>query len=94
MVKVIYEYDVPADKQEAYLKATSEKIKPFWESKGCKSYDIWQVADSETRFVKDMLFQDKAVMKETLDLKEGDSVKEIFMSFAENIARKICVQKI
>jgi len=94
MVKVIFEFDIPTEKQEAYLKATSEKIKPIWESTGCKSYDIWQVADSETRFVKEMLFEDKSEMKETMDLKETDSVKEIFRSFAENVSRRIYVQKI
>ena len=52
MVKVIYEFDVAIEKQEEDLKVTREKIKPLWESKDCHSYDVWQVADSETRFVK------------------------------------------
>ena len=48
MVTVIYEYDVPVEKQAEYVQATKEKIKPFWESIGCNAYDIWQVAESET----------------------------------------------
>jgi len=63
MVKVIYEYDVAIEKQEEYLKVTREKIKPLWESKGCQSYDVWQVADSETRFIKEALFENESVMK-------------------------------
>ena len=94
MVKVIYEYDVAIEKQEEYLKVTREKIKPLWESKGCQSYDVWQVADSETRFIKEALFENESVMKETSDLKDLDSVKEIFRSFAENASRRVYVQKI
>ena len=63
MVTVIYEYDVPVEKQDEYVQATKEKIKPFWESIGCKAYDIWQVAESETRFIKTMLFEDMSAMK-------------------------------
>lgn len=94
MVKVIYEFDVPIKKQEAYLKITREKIKPLWESKGCLSYDVWQVADSETRFVKEAIFKDEPVMKKTSGSKDLEPAKEIFRSFAENALRKACVQKI
>ncbi len=94
MVKVIYEFDVAIEKQEAYLKITREKIKPLWESKGCHSYDVWQVAESETRFVKEALFENESLMKETSGLKDLDAAKEIFRSFAENASRRVYVQKI
>jgi len=94
VVKVIYEFDVAMEKQEEYLKVTREKIKPLWESKGCQSYDVWQVADSKTRFIKEALFENESVMRETSGLKDLDSVKEIFRSFAENASRRVSVQKI
>lgn len=90
MVTVIYEYDVPVEKQSEYVQATIEKIKPSWESLGCNAYDIWQVAESETRFIKTMLFEDMAAMKETVAKKEADPLKELWYEFAENITRKIC----
>lgn len=93
MVTVIYEYDVPVEKQAEYVQATKEKIKPFWESIGCNAYDIWQVAESETRFIKTMLFEDMSVMKETVAKKEADPFKELWYKFAENDSRKICVKK-
>ena len=92
MVTVIFEYDIPVEKQAKYVQATKEKIKPLWESIGCKAYDIWQVAESETRFVKTMLFEDASAMKETMAQKEADPVKEIFGTFAENVSRKICTK--
>jgi quinol monooxygenase YgiN len=93
MVTVVYEYDVPVEKQAEYVQATKEKIKPFWESIGCKAYDIWQVAESETRFIKTMLFEDMPAMKETVAKKEADPFKELWYKFAENVSRKICVKK-
>ena len=93
MVTVIFEYDIPTEKQAEYIQITKEKIKPLWESIGCQAYDIWQVAGSETRFVKTMLFGDMAAMKVTLAQKEADSVKEIFGKFAENVSRKVCAKK-
>jgi quinol monooxygenase YgiN len=93
MVTVIFEFDVPVEKQAEYVQATREKIKPTWESLGCNAYDIWQVAESKTGFVKTMLFEDMAAMKETMAKKEADPLKELLYSFAENISRKICVKK-
>jgi len=93
MVTVLYEYDVPVEKQAEYIQATREKIKPFWESIGCAAYDIWQVAGSETKFIKTMLFKDMSAMKETVDKKEADPFKELWYTFAENVSRKIGSRK-
>jgi hypothetical protein len=93
MVLVKMEYDVPVEKQADYIQATNEKIKPFWESIGCKAYDIWQVGESETKFVKTMIFEDMPGMKETMANKEADPVKAIFFQFAENVSRVVCTKK-
>ena len=93
MVTVIFEYDVPVEKQAEYIQATKEKIKPLWESIGCNAYDIWQVVESETRFVKTMLFEDTSAMKETMAKKEADPLKKLWYKFAEDISRKICEKK-
>jgi quinol monooxygenase YgiN len=93
MVTVIFEYDIPVEKQDQYIQATKDKIKPLWESIGCKAYDIWQVAESETRFVKTMLFEDMPAMKHAMALEEAEPVKELFYKFAADISRKICTKK-
>ena len=92
MVTVIFEYDIPVEKQAEYIQTTKEKIKPLWESIGCTAYDIWQVAENKTGFIKTMLFEDISAMKETMAKKEADPVKEIFGRFAENVSRKVCVK--
>ena len=92
MVTVIFEYDIPVEKQVEYIDVTKETIKPQWESIGCKAYDIWQTAEKETGFVKTMLFEDLTAMKETMALKEADPIKKIFGQFAENVSRKVCVK--
>jgi len=94
MVKVIFQYNVPTEKQAEYLQLTQERIKPFWETHGCQSYTVWQVAESDTGFVKEMLFENTPEMKQTMSLKEAEPVKEIYFSFATDISRKIVTKKV
>jgi hypothetical protein len=94
MVKVVFQYNVPKEKQAEYLQLTRDKIKPFWETHGCQSYTVWQVAESETGFVKEMLFESLPGMKETMSLKEADPVKEIYFKFAVDVSRKIITKQV
>jgi quinol monooxygenase YgiN len=94
MVKIIFEYEIPAEDRDEYLRETSEKVKPFWESKGCKGYYVWQEAEKENRFVKEMLFDDAASLKEIMNLEEAEPYKSIFRQFAKDISRRIIVQRI
>ena len=94
MVKVVFTYDVSVDNQPEYLKVTSERIRPFWESRGCRSYSLWQVTGEPTAFVKEMVFEDLVAMEKSMALLEAQSIKELFFSFAKNVSRKICIQKI
>ena len=93
MIKMIFEYEVPAENQDAYLQETKDKVKPLWESKGCKTYHVWQESENPNRFVKEMYFDDAAQMKETMALKDLDPVKEIFYGYAVNVTRKLCELK-
>ena len=91
---MIFTFDVPEEKQAEYLKATTEKIKPFWESHGCESYDIWQTSDGEPAFMKIMLFSDTDAMKKaTQGNPEAGPIVQIFASFATNISSKTYVKK-
>ena len=94
MVKIVYIYDVPEARQAEYLKATAEKIKPFWESHGCQSYSVWQVEESPTTFIKEMLFKDTTAMQQSVGMEEAKPAKELFYSFATNVSRKICMPKV
>jgi quinol monooxygenase YgiN len=94
MVKVVFQYDVAKEKQTEYLKLTQDKIKPFWEANGCQSYTVWQVGDSETAFVKEMLFDSMPGMKETMALKQADPIKELYFKFAADVSRKIITKKV
>jgi quinol monooxygenase YgiN len=94
MVKVIFQYNVAKEKQAEYLQLTQDKIKPFWEANGCQSYTVWQVAESETGFVKEMLFQSVTAMKETMSLKQAEPIKEMYFKFATDVSRKIITKKV
>jgi hypothetical protein len=94
MVKVIFNYNVPVEKQAEYLQVTQDKIKPFWEANGCQSYTVWQVAESETAFVKEMLFETVPAMKETMALKQAEPVKEMYFKYATDVSRKVMMKRV
>jgi len=82
MVKVVFTFEVAPEKQSEYLKATAENIKPFWESHGCQSYQIWQIEGTAT-FLKEMHFTDQSARDKAMGLQdaEADSVKQLWNSY-------------
>lgn len=98
MVNLVYMYEVAPEKQREYLKVTGEVIKPYWESHGCQSYNIYQDAEGGTAFLKEMMFADMASMKRALGLRETDeeckAVVARFRSFANNVLTKVYVRKL
>jgi quinol monooxygenase YgiN len=92
---MVYRYQVPMEKHRQYLKATTEKIKPFWESHGCKSYDVWQAAENGTSFMKTMFFEDADTMQKSkaLSTSEGKPFVDLFNSFANDISRQAYIKK-
>jgi len=93
MIIRLYTYEVPVGKQSEYLKATAEKIKPFWESHGCKSYNVWQAAEGGTSFLKPMFFEDMAAMEKAMALPEAKPIVDLFKSFAINSSSTVYIQK-
>jgi len=96
MIKVIFTYEVLSEKREEYIKATSQVIKPFWESHGCISYTVWQVEDGS--FIKEMLFTNQETRQNALSLPQSDAkAKEVvglFAKYAVNTTRRACEQKV
>ena len=92
---MIFLYNVPEEKHAEYLKATTEKIKPFWEAHGCESYDVWQASDGNPAFMKVMLFKDPESMRKALQgsNEEAKTVVQLYNSFAINISTKTYVKK-
>ena len=91
---IVFTFDVPEAKQADYLKATTEKIKPFWESHGCEAYDIWQTTDGEPAFIKTMLFSDTDARKKASEGNaEAMPIVQLFSSFATNVSRKTYAKK-
>jgi len=94
MVKIVFQYNVPAEKQAMYLQVTEEKIKPFWETHGCISYEVWRRSDNETGFLKEMDFQDGASMKKALSLEASEPIKALFYEYAADIVRTMWEKKV
>ena len=87
MIRVIYSYEVPSEKQDEYLKITRDEIKPFWESHGCEVYTVWLSLEGSTTFMKEMVFKDEPAMQNAMKLAEAEPIKKLFFQFASGISR-------
>ena len=96
MVKGIWIYEVPLERQESYLKATRDAIKPFWESHGCLSYEVYRDYQTPTRFVKIQTYPDVETMERDGRLVFVDKdpgalrVVELFRSFTSTMEKRLC----
>ena len=86
MYMAVFTFEVEKERQEEYLKATAEVIKPFWEKHDCLSYEVYQdYFVSPTRFVKIQFYENKEVMERSLALarksEEGKSIVATFMQY-------------
>ena len=74
MVKAYFYYDVAVDKQAEYLMFVAEELKPFFQSRGARSYDVYQNTNPEksTNFMAEMIFDDLPSMQKTMGLHGKD----------------------
>ena len=91
MVKGVWTFEVPQEKQEEYLKITVEVIKPFWEDRGCISYQVFQDYTNPHQFVKEQVYPDKESLdrdiESALDAKDPEAKrKELTAEYGETIA--------
>jgi len=97
MVKGVWIFEVPEEKQEEYLKVTVEIIKPFWERRGCLSYQVFQDYTNPLQFVKEQVYPDKESLDRDIasaqDAKDPQAVKvvNLFRSYAQNVVRRLCL---
>jgi len=100
MVKGVFMFEVPEQKQAAYLQATAERIKPFWESHGCLSYQVHQDWNDPRKFVKEQYYPDRETAERDGALlfvekdPEAIAVVELFNSFAENVVSMFCETRV
>ena len=45
-----WQYNVPKEKLDEFIKFAKERLKPFWESMGCKSHSIYVSTSKKLRF--------------------------------------------
>lgn len=93
MVKVIFSFEVPKEKQKEFLDFVKSEsgTKAWWEANGCLAYDVYQ-ADGENAFIKTMDFTDKETMSKIMPANEQNpeciALIEKFESYTINISRK------
>ena len=94
MIKVVFTYDVATEKQKQYLEDTAETIKPFWESHGCSSYNVWQTSEGSPEFAKEMIFEDESARGKASGDPQAKEVDALFSKYATNVMRKTYTQKV
>jgi quinol monooxygenase YgiN len=87
MIKIVFSYEVPNEKQDEYLEITRSQIKPFWESHGCGSYTVWLSIEGSKKFLKEMVFKDEGAMEASMKQPEAEPIKKLFFGFATGITR-------
>ncbi len=50
MIMVQWSCDVPQEKVEGFLRFAKERLKPFFESRGCRRYELFTPMDSPKRY--------------------------------------------
>jgi len=97
VVKGIWFYEVPEEKQAEYLRKTAEIIRPFWESRECISYEVYQDYTHPRRFVKiqsyatvEAMERDGALFFQARDPSAVEAV-ETCRSYAQNVDHRLCV---
>jgi len=95
MYKTVFTFDVDPAKQEEYLKVTAEKIKPYWETHGCQSYNVWQM-DGGNTFIKEMLFEDVESKDKLFGLEEeaAVSMRKLWRSFMTDYTLKTYIRRV
>ena len=93
-VKVVIMCDVPEEKQEAFLKLSREGTKPYLESHGVISYDVWKTeAEGWPGFIKEMYVKDvaaaQAVFKMRATVPEAKELIDRWEGMTENLQIRI-----
>ena len=100
MFVAIFKFEVAPEKQEPFLEAVRDKIKPFWESHGCWEYNVYQEYDAVngygTGFVKTQVMEGMPTGLEESRAKRSEEAKamvDLFYTFATDVSVKAYVKK-
>jgi quinol monooxygenase YgiN len=90
MVLALYQFRVKEGMEEDYLRTTEEKIKPFWERRGC-GYSVYRSTEEAGMLLKLMTFPDESSMRNALFEKdeEAKGIVELFKGFVKDLKRSI-----
>lgn len=91
------------EKLESFLKFAKEKLKPLYESYGCKRYELftpteakkkyflYQFTQKRNRYIEQMIFNDIESLEKFLEAVEKDtSAKEIIESYRKKFNVSSC----
>jgi hypothetical protein len=93
-----FEFDVEPERQDDFLKAVRERIKPHWLATGkCWDYNVYQEWDAKAgksgnHFIKTQIMEGNPGPRQRTP--EDQEVIDVFYSFAKNVAIRTFVKKV
>lgn len=100
MFVAVFQFEVAPEKQEAFLEAVKETIKPYWESHGCWEYNVYQEYDAAkghgTRFIKTQVMEGMPTTLEETRAKrseEATAIVDLFYRYATDVSIKAYVKR-
>jgi hypothetical protein len=101
MYIAFFHFEVEPEKQDDFIKAVNETIKPYWESHGCWAYNVYQEYDSGkgpgTKFIKTQIMEGVPPSLEEARAKrspEAQKVVDLFYSYTSNVSFKGYVKRV
>lgn len=103
MILVQWSCDVPLEKLERFLEFVEEKMKPCYESLGCKRYELFmpldvkkqyfsfQVTPKRNKYIEQLVFNNVEAFEKFLEaLEEDPHTKELIESYRKKFNVSSC----
>lgn len=93
-----FEFDVEPDKQDEFVKAVQDKIKPHWLSTGqCWDYNVYQEWDAKSgkpgnHFIKTQIMEGMPGPRQRTS--QDQAIIDLFYSFAKNVSIRVFVKRL
>lgn len=107
LILVQWSCDIPQEKLEKFLNFAQQELKPFYESNGCKRYELffpkitkrkyfsYHIPQKKNRYTEKLLFNDLKEFEKFFEFVEKDqTAKEILGKYGQKFNVSSCSFKI
>lgn len=89
MIIAQWQYSVPKEKLNGFIKFAKEKLKPFWESMGCKSHSMYISTRKKFRFTYQAIEPENKITEQLIFDKLEDFEKFLKKIYSTKEGKKL-----